>query len=201
LPAFVDNDVNALTLGEWRFGIGRDVSSFVMLAAGTGLGSGIVIDGRIVRGSRGFGAELGHVPVKFDGKPCWCGGRGCLVLYASGRGIAEAAGGRGDAAFVFERAAAGEPWATAIIDDAVDALGAMLGIVVNGLNPEAIVITGGVATSFATLEARVLAAAGAYAFRRALAATRITIVPDDKRSSMRGAGALAFYELGQRRSA
>ena len=75
------------------------------------------------------------------------------------------------------------------------ALGAMVGIVINGLNPEIIVITGGVAAAFAALEARVLAAAAEYAFKRALAATRIVIAPGDKGSSMRGAAALAFYEL------
>ena len=214
VPAFVDNDVNALALGEWRFGAGREARSLVMLAAGTGFGSGIVIDGRLIRGARGFGAELGHVPVKFDGSACWCGGRGCLAVYASGRGIAEAArarttaasggallqAGRGDplridAALVFALAAAGDPDASAVIDDACRALGAMLGVVINGLNPEVIVITGGVAAGFAALEWRIVAAAADYAFTRALAATRLVIAPGDKRSSMRGAAALALHEL------
>jgi glucokinase len=214
LPAFVDNDVNALALAEWRFGAARGARSVVVLAPGTGFGSGIVLDGRLIRGAHGSGAELGHVPVKFDGPPCWCGGRGCLALYAGGRGIAEtararaatsegralrdAAGGdaqRIDAALVFRVAAAGDPAATAIVDDACRALGAMLGVVVNGLNPEVIVVTGGVAASFAPLEKRVLAAAAEYAFKRALATTRIVIAPGDKRSSMRGAAALVFYEL------
>src|SRR5438094_6767479 len=91
VPVFVDNDVNALALAEWRFGAGRGARSLVVLAPGTGFGSGIVVDGRLLRGAHGFGAELGHIPVDFDGPPCWCGGRGCLALYASGRGIAEAA--------------------------------------------------------------------------------------------------------------
>jgi glucokinase len=218
LPAFVDNDVNALALAECRFGVGRGARSLVVLAAGTGFGSGIVIDDRLVRGAHGFGAELGHAPVKFDGRACWCGGRGCLAVYASGRGIAEAAreratssgghallaaaGGdplRIDAALVFKLAAEGEPWASAIVDEAVDALGAMLGIVINGLDPDVVVITGGVAASFAPLEKRVRAAAASFAFRRALAATHICFVPGDKRSSMRGAAALVFYELEQRR--
>jgi glucokinase len=214
MPAFVDNDVNALTLAEWRFGAGRGARSLVVLAPGTGFGSGIIVDGRMVRGARGFAAELGHVPVKFDGPACWCGGRGCLALYASGRGIAEAAreratggGGRallaeagGDAAridapLVFRLAAEREPEATAVIDEACRALGAMIGVVINGLNPEVIVVTGGVAASFAALETRVLAAAAEYAFKRALATTKVVIVPGDKRRSMRGAAALAFYEL------
>lgn len=219
MPAFVDNDVNALALAEWRFGAGRGARSLVVLAPGTGFGSGIVIDGRLVRGAHGFAAELGHVPVKFDGRACWCGGRGCLALYASGRGLAEAArvaatasGGRAllaaaggdasriDAPLVFRLAAEGESAASAIVDEACQALGAILGVVVNGLNPEVVVITGGVAASFAALEKRVLAAAADYAFKRALATTKITIVPGEKRFSMRGAAALAFYELEKRRN-
>ena len=144
VPVVVDNDVNALALAEWRFGADRGVRSLVVLAPGTGFGSGIVLDGRLIRGARGFGAELGHVPVKFDGPPCWCGGRGCLALYASGRGIAEAArerattasgralaeaaGGdprRIDAPLVFRLAGAGDPAATAVIDEACRALGAI----------------------------------------------------------------------------
>src|SRR2546426_11914200 len=74
LPAFVDNDVNALALGEWMFGAGRGAGSLVVLAPGTSFGAGIVLDGRVVRGAAGFGGELGHAPVKFDGGPCWCGG-------------------------------------------------------------------------------------------------------------------------------
>ena len=89
LPVFVDNDVNALALGEWRYGHGRGASSLVVLALGTGLGGAIILDGRLQRGRSGFGGELGHVPVNFDGRQCVCGGRGCLGAYAAGYGIAE----------------------------------------------------------------------------------------------------------------
>ena len=216
LPTFVDNDVNALALAEWLFGAGRGARSLVVLAPGTGFGAGIVLDGRLVRGMAGFGGELGHTPVKFDGPPCWCGGRGCLALYASGRGIAESARARvaghadaellraagGDpqaitAPLVFRAAAHGDSVASSIVDEACQALGAALGTVVNGLNPEVVVITGGVAESLAALEPRILAAAAEYAFHQALALTRIRIVPGDKRVSMRGAAALALYEMAQ----
>jgi glucokinase len=216
LPVIVDNDVNALALGEWMFGAGRGARSLVVLASGTGFGAGIVLDGRLVRGAAGFGGELGHTPVKFDGPPCWCGGRGCLAIYASGRGIAEAARARvalhpeapllaaagGDplaitAPLVFRAAREGEPVASSIVDEACRALGAMLGTIVNGLNPEVVVLTGGVAESLRPLETRILKAAGEYAFDRALALTRIAIVPGDKRTSMRGAAALAMYETRQ----
>ncbi|HEU5320831.1 MAG TPA: ROK family protein [Methylomirabilota bacterium] len=213
LPVFVDNDVNALALAEWMFGAGRGARSLVVLAPGTGFGAGIVLDGHLVRGVAGFGGELGHTPVNFDGPACWCGGRGCLAVYASGRGIAEAAQARvagaaaapllaaagGDprgitAALVFRAAAAGDPVAAAVVDEACQALGASLGTVVNGLNPEVVVITGGVAESLVPLEKRILNAAGEYAFPRALAATRITIVPGDKRRTVRGPAALVLYE-------
>jgi glucokinase len=213
VPAFVDNDVNALALAEWRFGAGRGARSIVVLAPGTGFGTGIVLEGRLVRGAHGFGGEFGHTPVKFDGPPCWCGGRGCLAVYASGRGVAEAARARvardpgaalleaagGDplritAPLVFETAAAGDPVAAAVVDEACAALGAMLATIVNGLNPEVVVITGGVAASLRPLEKRILNAAAAHAFARPLALTRITIVPGDKRLTIRGAAALVLYE-------
>jgi glucokinase len=217
VPVVVDNDVNALALAEWRFGAGRGARSLVVLAPGTGFGAGVILDGRLVRGVAGFGGEFGHTPVKFDGPPCWCGGRGCLAVYASGRGIAEAArarvaghvespllataGGAADritAELVFRAAADGEAVAAAVVDEACRALGAMLATIVNGLNPEVVVVTGGVAASLAPLEKRILAAAAEHAFARALAATRITIVPGDKRLTMRGAAALVLYERERR---
>lgn len=221
LPAFIDNDVNAISLAEWTFGAGAELArgaagagSLVVLAAGTGFGSGIVLEGRLVRGARSLGAEFGHAPVKFDGRPCWCGGRGCLAVYASGRGIAEAARARvaghpdaellraagGDpmgitSATVFAAADRGDPIAAPVIDEACRALGAMIGTIVNGLNPDVVVVTGGVAAAYAKLERRVLEAAAEYALARALAGTRVAIVPGDKRVTVRGAAALVFYEL------
>jgi glucokinase len=193
LPAFVDNDVNALALSEWMFGLGRGTNSLVVLATGTGIGAGIVLDGRLVRGGAGYAGELGHAPVRFDGRSCWCGGRGCLAVYASGRGISEAAGGRA-APLVFQAATAGDAAAGAIVDEACDALGAMIATIVNGLNPDVVVVTGGVAAAYAAREARVLRAAGRHALALALSRTRIAIVPGDKHATARGPAALAFYE-------
>ncbi|HSE91873.1 MAG TPA: ROK family protein [Methylomirabilota bacterium] len=213
LPTFVDNDVNALALAEHFFGLGRGVPSLVVLAPGTGFGSGIVLDGRLVRGAHGFGGELGHVPVKFDGAPCFCGGRGCLAAYASGRGVVERARDRvaghagatllrragGDpmaitAPLVFEAAASGDVESGAVVDEACRALGAIIAVVVNGLNPDVVVVTGGVAAAYAPLERTVLRHAGEHAFARALAGTTVRVVPGDKRLTMRGAAALVRYE-------
>ncbi|HUF91564.1 MAG TPA: ROK family protein, partial [Candidatus Limnocylindria bacterium] len=66
LPAFVDNDVNALALAEWTFGLARNAGSLVVLAVGTGVGGGIIVDGHLVRGHRGCGGEWGHVSVNFN---------------------------------------------------------------------------------------------------------------------------------------
>jgi glucokinase len=212
VPVAVDNDVNALALGEATLGTGRGARSLVVLSVGTGIGAGIVLEGRLVRSAAGFGGELGHTPVKFDGPLCWCGLRGCLAFYASGRGIADLARARvGESPTMLSKAAGGDPSAItaplvfraaeegdrlagAIVDDACRALGAMLGTIVNGLNPEVLVITGGVVESLVKLEATILRASREYAFPQALAATRIEIVPGSKRSSVRGAAALALYE-------
>jgi glucokinase len=95
---------------------------------------------------------------------------------------------------VFREAAAGDPLAARVVDEACRALGALVGAVVNGLNPAAIVVTGGVAAAYAPLEGRILKAAAEYAFAPALAATRVLVVPGDKRVTMRGAAALVLYE-------
>src|SRR4029450_5922082 len=213
---FVDNDVNALVLVEWIFDRRRAERSLVMLALGTGIGGGLVLQDRLIRGAVGFGGELGHVPVNFDGPPCFCGGRGCLSVYASSRGMVETARARvadrpdapllrlagGDARaidtpLIFRAAAEGDPIAVAIVDDACQALGAMIATVVNGLNPEVIVVTGGLAEARPPREPRIVKAASEYAFARPLAVTKLAITKSDKRLTMRGATALVLYETAQ----
>src|SRR2546423_10470868 len=95
VPVFVDNDVNALALAEWRFGAGRGARSLVVLAPGTGFGAGVILDGRLVRGVAGFGGEFGHTPVKFDGPSCWCGGGGRFAGLSGGAGPPGPPRGRG----------------------------------------------------------------------------------------------------------
>ena len=101
-------------------------------------------------------------------------------------------------ALVFRRAAEGDPVAAAVIDEACQALGAMIATIVNGLNPDVLLLTGGVASSFLALEERVLAVAAQHALRRALGSTTFRIVPGDKRVTMRGPAALVLYETARR---
>lgn len=204
VPVFVDNDVNALALAEWRWGAGRGAASLVLLALGTGVGGGIVLDGRLHRGGAGFGGELGHVPIDFDGPPCICGGRGCLKAYVSGTDIAQRGAARlgrpVGAAEIFRLAADGDAAAEAIVDEVCTALGAGLAIIVNGLNPQRVLLAGSVAKSLRPLEARVRAALARYAFAEALRSTHLEILSLDKDATVRGGAALVHYETHRRRT-
>ncbi len=87
LPVVIENDANAAAWGEFRFGAGEDVEDLLLLTVGTGVGGGIVQDGRLVRGGSGFGAEVGHLRVVPRGRQCGCGNLGCLEQYASGSAL------------------------------------------------------------------------------------------------------------------
>jgi glucokinase len=213
LPTVVDNDVNALALGERAFGLGRGASSLAVIAIGTEIGGAFVAGDVLLRGAHAFAGEFGHLPVKFDGPRCICGGRGCLGAYLGGRLLAvearrrvldgapsvlvDRAGGDADAitaSMVFAAAAAGDPLAAALVDDACEALAATLAIIVNGLNPEVIVITGGVAASLAPLQADILRRTTGYAYAHPLGSTRIQVSRSNKRDTVRGGAALFAYE-------
>ena len=86
LPVAIDNDGNAAAIAEWKTGAAQGASYVVMLTLGTGVGGGLILDGRPYRGATGSGAELGHIVVDLDGPPCGCGGRGHLESVASGQG-------------------------------------------------------------------------------------------------------------------
>jgi len=205
LPVFVDNDVNALALGEWMFGAGRGARSLVLLALGTGVGGGIILEGRLVRGRGGYGGELGHVPIDFDGRPCICGGRGCLKAYVSGTDIAlegsRRLGRPVTAPEVFGLAAAGDAVAEGLVAEVCEALGAGLAVVVNGLNPGRLLLAGGVAESLRPLESLIRAACARYAFAGALATTALEIIVLDKGSAVRGGAALVHHETHRREGA
>jgi glucokinase len=202
LPTWVDNDVNVLALGEWMWGAGRGTASLVVLALGTGVGGGIILDGQLHRGRSGFGGELGHVPINFDGPACFCGGRGCLSVYVSGRSLAargtERLGRPVEAAAVFQLAREGNVDARALVDQACEALGAALAVIVNGLDPECLLLAGSVAWSLQPLEGQIREHLARFAFAPALAATRLEILALDKRATVRGGAALVLYETLRR---
>jgi glucokinase len=212
VPVFIDNDVNAIALGEWTWGVGRGAASMVMLALGTGLGGGVILDGHLVRGKSGYGGELGHVSLSLDGRPCVCGIRGCLFAYAAGFGIAMeyerrvrgAATSRmaeilhgehpPDAAAVFRAAEVGDRHALDVVEEACQAVGAAIGGIANALNPDVIVLTGGILKSLAPHQPRILEHASRYGLAPTLADASIHFIPGYKNQTVRGGAALVLYE-------
>jgi glucokinase len=151
-PATLENDATAAAAGEHRWGAGAGVSNMVYLTISTGVGGGVVIDGRLYRGSMGNGGELGHVTVDWHGRPCrGCGRRGCLEAYVSGTSIAERAReaglSYGTAEDVAAAARAGDAGAKALWDETVEALACGVTSIVNLFEPELVVIGGGVSRS------------------------------------------------------
>jgi glucokinase len=149
LPVGIDNDANAAAIAEWQVGAGSGTRHMIMLTLGTGVGGGLILDGRPYRGAVGAAAELGHVVVQFDGRPCQglCKGRGHIETYATGvaasRDAEEALGPGADSRVLLERAKAKDPVALEVLDGIARRLGATMGSFVNIFNPEVIVIGGG----------------------------------------------------------
>jgi len=149
LPVGIENDANAATYAEFRFGAAREVDSMVMLTLGTGCGGGAVVDGKLFRGW----AEFGHIVIEYDGLPCQgsCTGRGHLEPYvtgvAAGKLAAAEFGPAVDAHRLVRLANEGEPRAIEILGGIGRRLGAGIGSLVNIFNPELIVIGGGFAAA------------------------------------------------------
>jgi len=140
----VENDGNAITLAETRFGAARGYHYVFGATLGTGIGAGIVIDGAIYHGSNGWGAEGGHLTMDYRSPVvCNCGARGCIETLASGTAIAARYGIPCEE--LARRANAGEAGALAALDETCQMLAAWLGSIVSLLDPDIIVIGGGVA--------------------------------------------------------
>jgi glucokinase len=143
LPCGVDNDANAATHAEWRFGAGRGARTMAMLTLGTGVGGGFVLDGRLYRGW----AEAGHMVVVHDGRPCRCGGRGHLESYCTGVAATEAAreafGPAADAHRLVRLANEGDAQARELLARIGRILGSGIGTLVNLFGAERVVIGGG----------------------------------------------------------
>jgi glucokinase len=163
LPCTLDNDANCATYGEWWLGAGRGTQTLVGLTLGTGIGGGIVLNGEIYHGCSDVAGEIGHMTIDSNGRRCKCGNYGCLEQYASGPAIAlravegletgaesmliEMVHGKLEditAATVYEAAVLGDPYAGEVMKDTAKFLGAGIASIINILNPEMVVIAGGV---------------------------------------------------------
>lgn len=162
-PVHIDNDATVAGYAESIAGVSAGTQSSVFLTLGTGVGGGIVLNGRPYSGAHGVGSEIGHAILKMDGEPCTCGNRGCLERYASATAIIregrraleetpdslmmEKCGGeleKLDAKMVIDCAKAGDPAAKRVFDAYVHAVAASIVSIINILDPEVIALGGGV---------------------------------------------------------
>ena len=175
LPVAIDNDANAATVAEWRAGAARGSDHVVMLTLGTGVGGGLILDGKPYRGATGGGAELGHVVVEYDGPPCPCGGRGHLESFVSGKAAdvvaRELYGPKSGARELVRRGKAGESEAVAALAEIGKRLGAGIASFLNTFEPELVVIGGGFGEALELL----LSPAHEVIARDGLAPTRDTV--------------------------
>jgi glucokinase len=210
LPATLDNDANCATLGETWLGAARGGRNVVGFTLGTGIGGGLIMDGRLYHGASDVAGEIGHMTIEANGRRCGCGNYGCLEAYASGPAIAmrarEAlAGGEpsllpglvdGDlstltAAIVYKASAQGDAIATEVVKDTARFLGIGVANILNVFNPDVVVLAGGVALAGDSLFVPLRAEVRRRAFKPAVDACRI--VPGTLDGSAGMVGAVAAF--------
>lgn len=164
IPTALTNDANAAAIGEMTYGAARGLRDFIMITLGTGVGSGIVVNGQLVYGHDGFAGELGHVVVERDGRICGCGRKGCLETYCSATGVARTAReflvARSEPSLlreipaeeivskdVYDAAIKGDKLALEIFEYTGTILGRALADFIAFSSPEAIILFGGLAKS------------------------------------------------------
>jgi glucokinase len=208
----LDNDANCATLGEWWHGAAQGGRVVVGITIGTGIGGGIVLDGQIFHGASDVAAEMGHMTIDVTGRRCKCGNYGCLEAYASGTAIAartieelqagtsssipsRVAGdlGKVTAQVVYQAAHDGDALALEIVRDTARFLGAGIANVLNILNPDVVVVTGGVTKAGDRLFGPLRTEVARRAFRPAVAACRI--VPGGLPGTAGVYGAVASFKV------
>ncbi|HEX5582028.1 MAG TPA: ROK family protein [Gemmatimonadaceae bacterium] len=215
-PTALDNDANCATLGEWWIGAARGARHVVGMTIGTGIGGGLILDGRIYHGASGVAGEVGHTTIDANGRRCACGNYGCLEAYASGTAIAERAREAltsGESSLVLELAAgdpalitaqtvydaseAGDRLALHIVRETALFLGAGVANLLNTFNPEVVVIAGGVTKAGDSLFEPLRAEVKRRAFRAAVEVCRI--VPGVLPGTAGVVGAVAMFKASRER--
>jgi glucokinase len=212
IPATLDNDANCATMGEWWRGAAQGTRNVVGLTIGTGIGGGIVLDGKLYHGASDVAGEIGHTTIDSTGRYCRCGNYGCLEAYASGPAIALRARealerdeasilhrmvsddfGQLTAAIVYDAANHGDALALELVRDTAKFLGTGVANLLNLLNPDVVVITGGVTRAGDPLFVPLRAEVKRRAFRPAVDACRI--VPGKLAGTAGMVGAVATFRL------
>ena len=205
VPVAINNVAQAAAVAEGRVGAARRARSYVWIHVGSGVGAGIVIDGKLFFGRRGFSGEIGHCPVVYPGSPCGCGRLGCLETVASAKAIvraAEHAVAEGEPTVLAElppplsstsvaaAAREGDPVARRILGEASEYLGRGISYLLNVLNPEMVVLGGAVAQAGETLVGPVRASVA----RHSLLSAGVAVVPSTlgNRAELTGAVFMAI---------
>jgi glucokinase len=206
----LDNDANCATLGETWIGAARGAKNVVGITIGTGIGGGLVFDGKLHHGSSDVAGEIGHTTIETEGRRCKCGNYGCLEAYASGPAIAERAREaleRGSesslpqlagsveaitAQHVYDAARRGDPLAREVVRDTARYLGAGIANLLNLFNPDVVVLAGGVTAAGEELLAPLRIEARRRAFKPAMDVARIVPGELGSRAGVVGAVAVAL---------
>lgn len=170
IPVVIDNDVNCAVMAEFKFGAGKGKRDIILIAVGTGIGGGIIINGKLLRGKDGCGGEIGHITLEKDGPRCNCGNYGCLEALASGSAIIRQVKDllkkkktsiiphlvkhqrkKMDVNIIAHANELGDEVAIEVLHNAILYLGIGVANLINILNPEIIVLTGGVIQSVPSL--------------------------------------------------
>ena len=211
LPATLDNDANCATVGEWWRGAARGANNVIGLTIGTGIGGGVIVDGKLYHGASDVAGEIGHTTIDVTGRRCKCGNYGCLEAYASGPAIADRARealwegassilldlvdgdlSRITAQTVYVAAERGDDIAREVVRDTAKFLGTGIANMLNFMNPDVVVVAGGVTAAGAALFEPLALEVKRRAFRPAVDACRI--VPGELPGTAGVVGAVATFK-------
>ncbi|MGE3466723.1 MAG: ROK family protein [Pyrinomonadaceae bacterium] len=196
LPVTLENDATAAAIGEHWLGASRNTENSIVITLGTGVGGGLIIDGRPFRGIDGTAGEIGHICVEPDGHPCGCGSHGCIEQYASATALVRMANDAGlevaTARAVYDALKDGDLRAAAVFRHMGRYLGIVAAGLVNVLNPEMIVIGGGVAAGLDAFSDHIRAELNFRAFREPAARVQIVRTQLDDMAGILGAARSAL---------
>ena len=214
IPFFLDNDANVAALGEQWKGAGNNETNVSFITLGTGVGGGLVSDGKLIHGAVDAAGEVGHITVEPGGYECTCGKKGCLEQYASATGIVRLARDLAkeyseesdlktlvlsndplDSKAIFDAAKAGDTYANFVVDRFAYYLGLAMGNIANILNPSTIVLGGGVSKAGEFLVEKVSKVVEEFTFPTIRSVTKIKIAELENDAGMIGAASLVINEL------
>jgi glucokinase len=209
LPVIVTNDVRAATLGEWEYGSGKGVNDLVVLFVGTGIGGGVITNGRLLTGCTNTAGELGHITIIVDGRICHCPKRGCMEAYGGGWAIAERAqeavrndssAGKAEqitAATVSKAYHNGDKLALNLVMETSHYIATGVSSIVNAFNPCLIVLGGGVIEGIPELIQMIEKQTKKEALKPAIEKLRFTKASLGGKAGVVGAAALARHKLNE----